>query len=253
MQEGWEPDTQRLKALCRMRGVSLKHLSPALYQDLLREFRTYRASEGLSMSQHKWELKLVDQLMWNQRNRPELFAEPGDLSRSAGPSINRESRYAKPTSGVCGRSKPKNAAERLAASCAGAFDYFQSKASRQTEYRTDDLPTAQRADDRSGQCSGAGTGTVQPATAAVQSAAGHETTGRQDAGHGIGQPVVAGEVSRGAGAEHSGGITTSPASSVSESGWEYDRQSAAESEHADSVSESGDIWSNPNLWPVSWG
>lgn len=310
MLEGWQPDTQRLKKLCRMRGVSLKHMSPDLYQDLLCEFRTYRASEGLSMSQHKWELKLVDQLMWNQRNRPELFAEPGDLSRSAGPSINRESRYAKPSSGVSGRCKPRNAAERLAASCAGAFDYFQSKASGQAECRTDDLPAAQRADGGTGSCSGAGpgvvssaagtvqptgtvpsaagtvqptgavqpaagtvqptgavqpaAGTVQPATGAVQPATGHETTGRQDAGYGIGQPVVAGEVSGGAGAsvgadpgnaenEYSGGIATGPASSVSASGWEYDRQSTAESEHADGACQSGDIWSNPNLWPVSWG
>lgn len=150
MSGDWLPDSDRLKRLCRMRGVSLKNLSPERYQDLLCEFRTYRVSEGLTLSQHKWEVKLVDQLLWYQRNRPEAFA--GDLAGDqAGVSnladraqpFNRESRYGKSSSSASGRGKPRNSAERLAASCAGAFDYFQSQSGGQSQGGYQSQPAGQ--------------------------------------------------------------------------------------------------------------
>lgn len=293
MSGDWLPDSDRLKRLCRMRGVSLKNLSPERYQDLLCEFRTYRVSEGLTLSQHKWEVKLVDQLLWYQRNRPEAFA--GDLAGDqAGVSnladraqpFNRESRHGKSSSSASGRGKPRNSAERLAASCAGAFDYFQSQSGGQSQSQSlsaeqaAELPNVQRAEP---ECIGAGSsvgigigaltdagivtdsstrtdtgtssgGSPTQGEGAIQPAASDTTTSRSDAGFGVGQSSAAGEVSRAEGGEVRAVESCSGqarSGDVSVTGWRDETNGVLGGGVVNPPpTRFGDIWDNPSMWPV---
>ena len=263
----WQPDLDRLDRLCRIRGVSLKDLSPECYQDLISEFRTYRVSEGLALSQHKWEVKLVDQLLWYQRNRSEFstgdgvsgfsqasHAHPSNHSQQA----NRESRYARSSSSAGGRSKPRNAAERLAVSCAGAFDYFQSGDQSQSQARNYGPHTGAytgaspggslEASPETGRGSAQGQG-------AIQSAASNPATGGSDAGFSIGQSVAAGEVSRAEGGEIrviESCSSQARSGEASSAGWRDEASGVLGGGVVNPPPTSvGDIWDNPSMWPVS--
>jgi hypothetical protein len=59
MREGWEPDSESLKAHARMQGVLLDQLCPEDYVVVLGEFKSYWMGDGRERNQGSWEGALV--------------------------------------------------------------------------------------------------------------------------------------------------------------------------------------------------